>query len=249
MSHRAHDYAHLVRRWRAVASESGLKLASFAQAAAFDVCFLRTPALTEENGLYISAGIHGDEAGSTEGLVTWAEKHAARLAELPLLIFPCLNPWGLTQNLRTNEAGLDLNRTFVRDDVPVTRALRELLAPYRFALSLTLHEDYDGQGVYLYEVRREQPYWGELVLAKAARHLPIDPRRRIDISTVRDGIIRRHFNARRAAKLGGYPEAVYLHQHHARRSITFETPSEFALERRVAAQAAAIEVCARLATK
>jgi hypothetical protein len=219
----------------------------FAQAEQFEVFFLKTPALTATGGLYLSAGIHGDEAGATEGLVAWAEKNVRRLARLPLLICPCLNPWGLTQNLRTNEAGLDLNRTFAREDVPVTRALRALLHPHRFTLALTLHEDYDGQGIYLYEVRGPRPFWGEQVLAQAARHIPPDPRRKIDISTARGGVIRRRFDARRAAKIGGFPEAVYLQQHHAARSITFETPSEFALERRLAAQAAAIAACVRLA--
>jgi murein peptide amidase A len=247
VSHRAHDYAHLVRRWRAVARQAGVRLTPFAHAEQFDVFFLQTPALAATGGLYISAGIHGDEAGATEGLIAWAEKNARRLATLPLLIFPCLNPWGLTQNLRTNEAGLDLNRTFAHDDAPVTRMLRTLLRPHRFTLALTLHEDYDAQGVYLYEVRGARPFWGEQVLAKVARHLPLDPRRKIDISTATGGIIRRRFDERRATQIGGFPEAVYLQQHHAERSITFETPSEFALERRVAAQAAAIEACVRLA--
>ncbi len=247
MSHRAHDYAHLVRRWRAVARQAGLRLTPFAQAGGLDVFFLQTRALATTGGLYLSAGIHGDEAGATEGLIAWAEQNIRRLAALPLLIFPCLNPWGLTHNLRTNEAGLDLNRSFARDDVPVTRALRALLRPHRFTLALTLHEDYDGQGVYLYEVRGPRPYWGESVLAAAARHIPPDPRRKIDISTARGGIIRRRFDAARAAKIGGFPEAVYLQRHHAARSITFETPSEFALERRIAAQAAALGVCVRLA--
>jgi hypothetical protein len=45
----------------------------------------------------------------------------------------------------------------------------------------------------------------------------------------------------------GYPEAIWLHLHHAARSLTIETPSEFALEKRVAAQVAVIGECVRRA--
>jgi hypothetical protein len=242
VSHRAHDYAHLVRRWRAVAKLAGVKLTPFAQAGDFKLFYLQTSGA----GLYLSAGIHGDEPGASEGLIAWAEKHARELARLPLLIFPCLNPWGLTQNCRLDENGLDLNRAFDRDSVPVTRALRDVLRDRQFAAALTLHEDYDAQGIYLYEVQRERPFWGE-ALIRAARHvIPIDPRSRVDTSPSLRGVIRRKFDAQIQRRIGGMPEAIYLHRHHARRSITFETPSEFALDKRVAAQVALIEACVSL---
>ncbi len=241
MIHRAHDYAHVIRRWRVVARRAGLKLEPFAEAGDFEVFTLKTPA--SELGLYISAGIHGDEAGATEGLIAWAEKHAQRLARLPLTIFPCLNPWGLTQNMRVNEAGLDLNRAFDRDDVPVARALRERITGEKFALALLLHEDFDGQGIYLYEGFRAASGWGESLLDAVSPIIGIDPRTRIDLSRPKRGVVRRRFDARHRAQLGGIPEAIFLHREHADRSITFETPSELALDRRVAAQVAMIEVC------
>lgn len=241
MKHRAHDYAHLISRWRAVAKRAGLKLEPFAEAGKFEVFALRTA--VDAPGLYISAGIHGDEPGSTEGLIAWAEKHTARLARLPFEIYPCLNPWGLVQNMRTNEQGIDLNRAFDRDDVPVTRALRERIAGLKFALALMLHEDFDGQGIYLYEGLHAESGWGEALLEAASAVIDIDPRTRIDISRPKRGVVRRRFDARHRAQLGGIPEAIYLHREHAHRSITFETPSEFALDRRIAAQVAMIEAC------
>lgn len=241
MIHRAHDYADLVRRWRAVAKRTGAKLEAFAEAGPFKVFCLRTRATGP--GLYISAGIHGDEPASTEGLIAWAERHAARLAQLPLTIFPCLNPWGLTQNMRTNEAGIDLNRAFDREDVPVTRAVRARIADEEFALALMLHEDFDAQGIYLYEGFREEAGWGAALLGHVSPIIPVDPRTRIDISRPKGGVVRRRFDARHRARLGGLPEAIFLHEAHAHRSITFETPSEFALDRRVAAQVAVIESC------
>jgi hypothetical protein len=236
---RAHDYIHLVRRWRAVAKQAGLKLTPFAAAGDFDVFVLRTPCTGR--GVYISAGIHGDEAGATEGLIAWAEKHIAELPRLSFTIFPCLNPWGLSLNLRTNEVGIDLNRCFSRDDVPVISALRQEIANERYTLSVNLHEDYDGQGIYLYEVQREEPGWGRPMLTAASRFISIDPRTRIDISIANNGLIRRRFDKLRHIKLGGLPEAVFLHREYAQRAITFETPSEFALEKRIAAHVALIE--------
>ena len=50
--------------------------------------------------IYLSAGIHGDESASTEALLAWAENNSETLQSLQLLIFPCLNPWGLVHNKR-----------------------------------------------------------------------------------------------------------------------------------------------------
>ncbi len=240
MSHRAHDYRHLVARWRAVARQAGVPLRRLVTVDGYAHFYLRTPALAETGGLYISAGIHGDEAATTEGLITWAEKHAARLVEMPLFLLPCLNPWGLANNVRADAHGVDLNRSFHREDLPLISAVRSAVAGRKFAAALMLHEDYDAQGVYLYEIQRVEPYWGETLLAAARAHLPTDPRTRIDGRKVAGGIYRRRMDWRRFNRIG-YPEAIWLHQRHSARTFTVETPSEFALEQRVAAQVAMIE--------
>src|SRR5690349_5062873 len=110
MSHRAHDYRHLVERWRAVARKTGVPLRRLGQADGYEHFYLRAPALAKTGGGYFSAGIHGDEPAATEALLTWAEQQGQKLRELPLLLLPCLNPWGLVQNMRTNLHGVDLNR-------------------------------------------------------------------------------------------------------------------------------------------
>jgi hypothetical protein len=246
MSYRAHDYRHLIERWRAVARKSGVALRSLARADGYRHFYLRTPALTPKDGVYISAGIHGDEPAATEALITWAEQQGRKLAKLPLMIFPCLNPWGLVGNIRLNAQGVDLNRGFHRTDVPVIQAVKRVVAGHCFSAALMLHEDYDGQGVYLYEVQRLKPYWGEVLLQAASAHVPIDPRIRIDGRKAMNGIHRRRVDKRRFAKIG-HPEAVWLHFEHSERSFTVETPSEFALERRVAAHIAVIEEMIRRA--
>ncbi len=244
MSHRAHDYRHLIERWRAVARRADVPLRRLVTVDGYTHFFLRTPALTESGGSYVSAGIHGDEVAATEGLIAWAEKHTRRLAKLPLLLLPCLNPWGLVRNVRSNAAGVDLNRSFHREDLPLIHAMQEVTEGRQFAAALMLHEDYDGQGVYLYEIQRVQPYWGEALLAAARAHLPTDPRTRIDGRKVTGGIYRRRMDRKRFNRIG-YPEAIWLHQKHSARTFTVETPSEFALEHRVAAQVAMLEEMVR----
>jgi hypothetical protein len=107
-----------------------------------------------------------------------------------------------------------------------------------------LHEDYDGQGFYLYEIMRARPFWGESLLAAAARHITIDPRKKIDGHKAEGGLIRRRFDRTRFDQIG-YPEAIWLHEFHARRALTVESPSEFALDRRVRAHVAVLEECVR----
>jgi murein peptide amidase A len=248
MIHRVHDYRDLIRRWRLVTRKAGVRLTQFAQAGDFKLYYLRSPALAVDSGVYISAGIHGDEPATTEGLITWAEHNVKKLANLPVFLFPCLNPWGLRLNIRLDQSGVDLNRAFDRDDVPVIGAVRSVLQDQRFTAALHLHEDYDAQGVYLYEIEGELPYWGETLLRAAREIIPIDPRSRIDTGRARAGVIRRRLDARHYALLGGLPEAVYLHRHHTRHAFTFETPSEYGLDQRVGAQVAVIAAVIRQAT-
>jgi murein peptide amidase A len=243
---RAHDYRHLLQRWRALARRAGLRMQRLATDGDYETFTLRTDALAAEGGIYISAGIHGDEAAATEALITWAEQNAARLRRMPLLLFPCLNPWGLVNNSRYDQQGRDLNRLFHTDEAPVVAAVRRLVRGHRFALALQLHEDYDGQGFYLYEVQRARPYWGEALLAVAARHIPIEPRNRVDGRVFHGGLMRRRVERRRFAAMG-YPEAIWLHLEHADRTFTIETPSEFALADRVRAQVAVIDAAVRMA--
>jgi protein MpaA len=241
---RAHDYRHLIARWRRVARDAGLKLAPFARAGDYPVFSLQTHRDTS-GGLYLSAGIHGDEPAATEGLIHWAEKHLAahvRSKSLPLMILPCLNPWGLVNNHRSDSESRDLNRLFDRSDFAPVRELKELLVGRTFQLGLNLHEDYDGRGIYLYEINPRPPDFGPGLLQAASAVLPIDERRRIDGRPFQEGLALRRANL---ARFPLHPEAIYLHLHHGSHVITFETPSEFSLGARVHAHVLLIEECIR----
>jgi hypothetical protein len=244
MLHRSHDYRHLVARWRRVAREAGVRLRPLAKDDGFDLFYFETPALTGNAGLYLSAGIHGDEPAAPEALLRWAEKNVTRLAQWPLMIFPCLNPWGLRNNVRTDSQGRDLNRLFHLDTHPVIAAVRKVTRPHRFQIALAMHEDYDAQGIYLYEVIRGRNSFGDALLRRAEKILPRDPRRTIDTSIAKNGLIWRRISPAKFAEMG-YPEAIWLHLFHSENTFTFETPSEAALELRVRAHLAVLDECAR----
>jgi protein MpaA len=241
--HRSHNYRHLIHRWRFVAQNAGLKLTRFATSSESPVYFLRTSRRPDTQTIHISAGIHGDEPAGCEAMIRWAEKNPALLRGRPFLLFPCLNPWGLINNSRLDDRARDLNREFgKRPGASPVRELKRLIRGEKFALSLTLHEDYDGEGVYLYEVQRNRPFWGEELLEVAHSLIAVEPRRMIDGRRARGGLVRRAIDLK---KFPLVPEAVYLHLHHSHRTFTIETPSEFALETRVAGQVAIMEECIR----
>jgi hypothetical protein len=242
--HRAHDYPYLLERWRAVARRAELVMRRFATGAEFNLYCVRSKRLPREGTIYISAGIHGDEPAGTEALITWAEKNIRLLRRRPFLLVPCINPWGLVNNVRLDSHRRDLNRCFQDDSVAEIAALKRAMGRRRFSLGLTLHEDYDGMGIYIYEIQGAVPYWGEALLETARPYVPPDPRPIIEGREAVGGLVRRELDMS-FFKDVGLPEAVYLHLQGCPRVFTIETPSEYGLDRRIRAHVAVIEECLR----
>ncbi len=234
----AHDYRLLIRRWRKVARQAGLPMRRLCEAGGHTLYYLAPARPAPGPRMYFSAGIHGDEPAATEGLVTWAETNPRLLRATGPLIFPCLNPWGLINNSRFDQDGRDLNRCYNKRNVPVVAAQSQLMAGVRFDLALTLHEDFDAHGVYIYEISRRRPFLAEGLLLAASAHIPVDGRTRIEGRRARRGVIRRRITP---DLMPDWPEAFALHFGFSARTLTVETPSEFDLDARVAAQAAMID--------
>ncbi len=243
-----HDYGALLRRWQALDGNDGLVLRTLCETDGLPVIALenRAAASGGTGGLYLSAGVHGDECAPVWALLEWAESAPAALAEQPVVILPCLNPSGLLRNVRRDGSGIDLNRHFGDASHPPVGAWQAFLEGRRFDRSLCLHEDYDASGIYLYELTRQESK-GDALLAACEHLVPRVSVAEIDGNPfakglfVHSGDVERHV----AEHLdGGYPEAILLFLRHADVSYTFETPSELDLRLRIAAHRAFLEAAA-----
>jgi len=232
--HHAHDIRLVTRRWKALQKAAGMKATTLLTVDGHPVLALETQAArTGVPAFYLSTGVHGDEPGSMWGLLLWAEKNIARLQRDSFLLLPLLNPVGMRLNTRVDHRGLDLNRRFHLADDPLSTAWQRWLDGRELKAGLCLHEDYDAQGCYVYELSHGRAAIGEKILARCARPIRPDPRRRIEGEKARDGLI---LHRKLPSNLPGMPEAVELHRRGCRLTMTFETPSEFSLDDRVATQ-------------
>src|SRR6185436_3860105 len=91
-------------------------------------------------------------------------------------IFPCMNPYGLDHHQRGNYAGLDINRFYHNSDVAEIAAQKRVLNGRRFDLHLTLHEDVDALGFYVYELSRGRPTIARRIVKNISPMIPFDPR-------------------------------------------------------------------------
>lgn len=247
-NHSAHDYNILMQKWQALSMKSCLQLKELTLHNHLPV-FEVSNELAKENEkcIYLSAGIHGDEPASCWSILHWVEKNVHLIDCIPIIIFPCLNPWGLLNNSRNDQEGNDLNRVWSDRKHSLIGKIITRIEHLSFSLSLNLHEDFDANGIYLYEpiVDRSHVSWAHKILNSGRKVLPVDSRKIIDERTAKKGIIRPHLNNPLS---NGMPEALYLVQTHGKRNFTIETPSEASIDLRVLAQMTMIEEAVRLAS-
>jgi hypothetical protein len=230
------DLKVLVAGWRSVACRAGLEVLLLGEAGGEPVFVLSGGCGGRE--VYLSAGVHGDEPAGVWGLLEWAQTHDWRARDLRFLIFPCLNPWGFTRNMRLDFRGRDLNRRFhaVRD--PLVAAWRRTVRERVPSVALCLHEDYDAEGCYVYERSAGGRVFSRGALRAAAMHLAVDRRRLIEGRAARDGLVRRKEDG---SDVVGRPEALALWDLGCPMALTFETPSEREFGLRVSAHSAFVE--------
>ncbi|MEM1294008.1 MAG: succinylglutamate desuccinylase/aspartoacylase family protein [Verrucomicrobiota bacterium] len=248
LRHSAHDYQELVSRWQQIAKSAGLEMEEFFRSDDLPHYFLQKHA--DSDGFYISAGIHGDEPASTLGLVEWAEENLEWISTQKCLIFPCLNPWGLVNNRRHNSQDEDLNRCFGHDQHPMIRSWSGVMGENQFKIAVSLHEDYDARGCYIYELTPPGPSLGKTCLDATESFIPRDPDADIEGRPAEEALIRHEGDLKELVEEileeeGGLPEAIELAIKHAEGSLTFETPSEYSLYRRVQAQKALLDSAIR----
>ena len=188
--------------------------------------------------LYLSAGIHGDEPAGPLTIRQLLQENQWP-DEIELSVCPCLNPTGFPLNSRENSQGLDLNRRYLHLDAPETHAHVEWLQRQPpFDLTLCLHEDWESNGFYLYEINlSNSPSLAKEILERVALVCPIDMAEVIEERPAQGGVIHPSPDPKSRPE---WPEAFWLLTHKTRHSYTLEAPSDFALPTRVAALVTAV---------
>jgi hypothetical protein len=188
--------------------------------------------------LYISAGIHGDEPAGPLAVrelirrLQWPEN-------MEVWVCPCLNPTGFPLNRRENIHGVDLNRQYLHLEAAEVRAhVAWLQRQPNFDACLSLHEDWEANGFYLYELNPDgRPSHAESIIDAVAKVCPVDPAPIIEGRPALGGIIRPSADPRSRPQ---WPESLYLLTNKSRHTYTLEAPSDFTLETRVQALVTAV---------
>lgn len=182
--------------------------------------------------IYISSGIHGDEPAPPLALLRLLENGFFD-RRCTWFLCPLINPIGFVNRTRENNAKLDLNRDYKG---PVASEIRDhvqwLKRQPNFDLMICVHEDWESQGFYLYELNpNSRPTLATAMLDGARSVCPIDAAAVIDGREIAEpGIIRPVSDPLLRET---WPEAIYLRQHHGTLVYTTETPSALPLEQRI----------------
>ena len=195
--------------------------------------------------VYLSAGIHGDEPAGPLAIEAFWKEHDPR--DVNWLICPTLNPTGLNAMTRDNAQGLDLNRDYLTLLSAEVNAHAQWLQKQQVPdLFISLHEDWETEGFYFYEIRSgaDQPQRARAILDAVSSVLPIEKSERIDDHTVREQGWIDH--EAQADFPDAWPEAIFVAHLGCPLSFTFETPScAMPLTQRIAAHGAAIREALR----
>jgi len=189
--------------------------------------------------VYFSAGIHGDEPAPPWALLRLVEAGFFD-ARCTWFLCPLLNPTGFALRTRENHAKLDLNRDYKAPFSGEVQAhVAWLQRQPNFDLIICVHEDWEAQGFYLYELNPEHRPTLAPAMIEAARHLcPIEVAAAIDGRPIDEpGIIRPISDP---VLRDTWPETIYLRHHHGSLDYTIETPSALPLEQRIATHCAVL---------
>jgi protein MpaA len=203
----------------------------------------RRPCPGATGNLYVGAGVHGDEPSGPAALIGLLKEDLWPNANLWLV--PCVNPTGFRLNTRENKDGVDLNRDYRHlKTAEVSAHARWLQAQARFDLCLLLHEDWEANGFYVYELNPDgRPSLAEPIVAAVQRVCPIETAELVDNWNCQAGIIRPGVKPEERPQ---WAEAIYLLATKTRQTYTLETPSDFPLAFRVRTHLAAMREAFRL---
>jgi murein peptide amidase A len=234
------DPAAFARQFATAAQDHGFRAEPFA-----DIGGVPLAAYTKRPSgvlprIYLSAGIHGDEPAAPHALLALM-KSGFFDARATWFVCPLLNPTGFVLRTRENADGIDLNRDYLDLRTrEVSAHIHWLRRQPVFDIAICLHEDWEAQGFYLYELNTGPlPSLADTMIAAAGRHLPIETASVIDgRDSFAPGIIRPESDPLLRET---WPEAIYLWAHHSPLNYTLETPSTRQGDQRIAAHVAAVQ--------
>jgi hypothetical protein len=110
-------------------------------------------------------------------------------------------------------------------------------------LAIFLHEDWESNGFYLYELNPDlQPSMADAVIAAVREICPIDMSPTIEGRSAQNGVICANPDLQ---KRPDWPEAFYLTHHKTRLTYTLEASSDFLLPTRIHALATGVNAVLR----
>lgn len=193
-----------------------------------------------QKGVLISGGIHGDEPATTATIAQCILEDLLP-RHCSYYVFPCLNPTGMTSGTRENSNGVDLNRDYFKKQTnEVQTHLHKLEALPRLDLALHLHEDWEADGFYLYELSKENTpaIYGRRILDQVGKVCPVELAKKIEGMPADRGLIHpRH----RYLDRDDWPEAFHMMSHKTDHCLTLESPSDFEINVRVKALITAVQ--------
>lgn len=182
--------------------------------------------------LVIIGGIHGDEPAGPYGIAAWLRR-GRYPSDINVMCVPLLNPTGFDKKTRENAGGRDLNRGLNKKMKPAKelQVLLKSLAEESIDFVLTLHEDGEHKGVYLYSSSKDlKPLCKDILLA-ASQHIPINTNDKIFGDNAENGMI---FDD------SSKPKHIHSIEYYVEQKgidcITFETPQNVDLQVRIKAQ-------------
>jgi len=232
-----------LKRLKDAAKRAGFTISYYGK-----VSDLALPVLERHSGenrpeVYISSGVHGDEPAAPMAVLELLRKGLLPDAA-NYTIFPIVNPCGPANGTRENPHGVDLNRDYGPDPVAYeTRAQLAWIGDRKFSLNLCLHEDYDGEGFYVYAHAKDPhgPDYPGLAIAAAEPFTGIDRRTEIDGMPAKNGRMFPPVDVMDRNRTD-LPEALrFIWMHGSQLSITTETPSCQPIANRIAAQCAVVK--------
>ena len=182
--------------------------------------------------VYVSSGMHGDEPAGPLALCELLKEGLFTVA-VEWMLCPLMNPTGVAMGSRENKQGVDLNRDYLRrSSAEVAGHVRWLEKQPVPDVFLSLHEDWESTGFYLYEIQKcEFSSVADAILKAAANEIGPEPSSLIDDHAVREpGWI---FHKPEADFPEDWPEAIYMANMGTQVSYTFETPSSLELNKRI----------------